>query len=45
MEHMRMMDLGYDRGHLSPSADFRWSAQALSESLLFQYVANVSRFQ
>ena len=23
---------GYDRGHLAPSADFRWSAKALSES-------------
>lgn len=22
---------GYDRGHLAPSADFRWSAKALSE--------------
>jgi endonuclease G len=26
---------GYDRGHLAPSADFRWSAQALSESYLY----------
>ena len=23
---------GYDRGHLAPSADFRWSQKALSES-------------
>lgn len=26
---------GYDRGHLAPSADFRWSATALSESYLY----------
>ena len=26
---------GYDRGHLAPSADFRWSEQALSESYLY----------
>jgi endonuclease G len=26
---------GYDRGHLAPSADFKWSAQALSESYLY----------
>ncbi|RMF04377.1 MAG: DNA/RNA non-specific endonuclease, partial [Bacteroidetes bacterium] len=26
---------GYDRGHLAPSADFRWSAQALSESYFY----------
>jgi len=26
---------GYDRGHLAPSADFRWSAKALSESYLY----------
>lgn len=26
---------GYDRGHLAPSADFRWSALALSESYLY----------
>ena len=26
---------GYDRGHLAPSADFRWSASALSESFFY----------
>ncbi len=26
---------GYDRGHLAPSADFRWSAAALSESYYY----------
>ncbi len=26
---------GYDRGHLAPSADFRWSQRALSESYLY----------
>jgi len=26
---------GYDRGHLAPSADFRWSKVALSESYLY----------
>lgn len=26
---------GYDRGHLAPSADFRWSLSALSESYLY----------
>jgi endonuclease G len=30
---------GYDRGHLAPSADFRWSAVALSESY---YYSNMS---
>ena len=30
---------GYDRGHLAPSADFRWSATALSESF---YYSNMS---
>jgi len=30
---------GYDRGHLAPSADFRWSAIALSESY---YYSNMS---
>ncbi len=26
---------GYDRGHLAPSADFRWSQQALSQSYFY----------
>lgn len=26
---------GYDRGHLAPSADFKWSKKALSESYLY----------
>jgi endonuclease G, mitochondrial len=26
---------GFDRGHLAPSADFRWSATALSESYFY----------
>lgn len=30
---------GYDRGHLAPSADFRWSRRALSESY---YYSNMS---
>src|SRR5690606_2430798 len=30
---------GYDRGHLAPSADFRWSESALSESY---YYSNMS---
>lgn len=30
---------GYDRGHLAPSADFRWSQRALSESY---YYSNIS---
>jgi len=32
-------DSGFDRGHLAPSADFRWSQQALSESY---YYSNMS---
>ncbi|MCB9187746.1 MAG: DNA/RNA non-specific endonuclease [Flavobacteriales bacterium] len=30
---------GYDRGHLAPSADFRWSATALSESYFYSNMA------
>jgi len=30
---------GYDRGHIAPSADFRWSADAISESY---YYSNMS---
>lgn len=30
---------GYDRGHLAPSADFRWSQQALSESYYYSNMA------
>lgn len=28
-------DSGFDRGHLAPSADFRWSKKALSESYFY----------
>ncbi len=30
---------GYDRGHLAPSADFRWSKKALSESYFYSNIA------
>ena len=30
---------GFDRGHLAPSADFRWSAKALSESYFYSNIA------
>jgi endonuclease G len=30
---------GYDRGHLAPAADFKWSATAMSESF---YMSNMS---
>ncbi|MCX7954220.1 MAG: DNA/RNA non-specific endonuclease [Bacteroidales bacterium] len=30
---------GYDRGHLAPSADFRWSKKALSESYYYSNIA------
>ena len=30
---------GWDRGHLAPSADFRWSERALSESYLYSNMA------
>ncbi len=29
---------GYDRGHLAPSADFRWAEQALSESYYYSNI-------
>lgn len=32
-------DSGYDRGHLAPSADFRWSKKALSESYFYSNMA------
>lgn len=32
---MRYDGFGYDRGHLAPSADFRWSQTALSESYFY----------
>lgn len=30
---------GYDRGHLAPSADFRWSSKAISESYFYSNMA------
>jgi endonuclease G len=30
---------GYDRGHLAPSADFRWSEKVLSESYYYSNIA------
>jgi endonuclease G, mitochondrial len=30
---------GYDRGHMAPSADFRWSPIALSESYLYSNIS------
>ncbi len=30
---------GYDRGHLAPSADFRWSETALSESYFYSNIS------
>lgn len=36
---------GYDRGHLAPSADFRWSQKALSESYFYSNMSpQVARF-
>ena len=32
-------DTGFDRGHLAPSADFRWSAKAMSESYFYSNMA------
>ncbi len=32
---MEFNGFGYDRGHLAPSADFRWSQKALSESYFY----------
>lgn len=40
---------GYDRGHLAPSADFRWSQKALSESFFYSnmspQVGDFNRFK
>ncbi len=38
-KNMTYDGFGYDRGHLAPSADFRWSPKALSESY---YYSNMS---
>lgn len=36
---------GYDRGHLAPSADFRWSKEALSESYFYSNMSpQVAKF-
>ncbi|TVR78264.1 MAG: DNA/RNA non-specific endonuclease [Chitinophagaceae bacterium] len=35
---IRYDGFGYDRGHLAPSADFRWSAKALSESYYYSNI-------
>ncbi len=32
-------DSGYDRGHMAPSADFRWSKTALSESFFYSNIS------
>lgn len=34
----KYVGFGYDRGHLAPSADFRWSSNALSESYYFSNI-------
>jgi endonuclease G len=39
MDSVDYWNSGYDRGHLAPSADFRWSLNALSESY---YYSNMS---
>lgn len=31
----KQQNLGYDRGHLAPSADFKWSKTAISESFYY----------
>lgn len=38
-ERVDYWNSGYDRGHLAPSADFRWSEKAVSESF---YYSNMS---
>lgn len=35
---LKYQSYGYDRGHLAPSADFRWSSTALSESYYFSNI-------
>jgi endonuclease G len=35
---MKYDGFGYDRGHLAPSADFRWNELALSESYFFSNI-------
>ena len=35
---IRYDGFGYDRGHLAPSADFRWSERALSESYYYSNI-------
>ena len=34
-KEMQYRGFGYDRGHLAPSADFRWNQKALSESFFY----------
>ncbi len=38
-ERIDYFNSGYDRGHLAPSADFRWSRRALSESYFYSNIA------
>jgi endonuclease G len=38
-DSMDYKNSGYDRGHMAPSADFRWSKKALSESYLYSNIA------